>query len=138
MRYWIFKCNPKSYRIDDRLRDPDPEIDWRVTRYWDEVAPGDIAFVWRTGEQRGICAVLCIKSKAEIGQAPKRDKYWVGGQRGPMRYTEAVIVNRKCWLPAEELKKDRKLKGMSVFRGFHQATNYHLTPSQGRQLLELV
>jgi hypothetical protein len=138
MRYWIFKCNPKSYRIDDRLRNPDPEIDWRVTRYWDEAMPGDTAFVWRTGEQRGICAELCIKSKAEIDQAPKRDKYWVGGQRGPMRYAEAVIVNRKRWLPAEGMKKDRRLRAMSVFHGFHQVTNFRLTPGQGSRLLELI
>ena len=51
VRYWIIKCNPRSYRIDGRLRDPDPELDWRVTRHQDEVAPGDIAFVGRTGEQ---------------------------------------------------------------------------------------
>ena len=41
MRYWVFSVSPKSYPIDERLGDPDPQMTWRVTRYHDDVMPGD-------------------------------------------------------------------------------------------------
>ena len=58
MSHWIFKANPEKYRIDERLKDVEPKISWRVTRYKDEIQKGDIAFIWRTGTNRGICAVM--------------------------------------------------------------------------------
>src|SRR5262245_54481687 len=45
MAFWIFKCDPKRYRLSDRLMDPNPEITWMVTRYKKEIAPGDTVFL---------------------------------------------------------------------------------------------
>ncbi len=51
MNYWIFKCNPDKYRIDDRLEDPEEIITWQITRYKENIAPGDLAFIWKTGNE---------------------------------------------------------------------------------------
>ena len=37
MSYWIFKTNPDKYLLDERLRDAEPKISWKVTRYKDEI-----------------------------------------------------------------------------------------------------
>ena len=58
MSYWIFKYNPEKYRLQERLADPNPTITWTITRYRDQISPGDTIFVWETGRNRGIRAVL--------------------------------------------------------------------------------
>jgi hypothetical protein len=41
MNYWIFRSNPERFRIDDRLKDPEPRTSWLVMRYRDEIKPGE-------------------------------------------------------------------------------------------------
>jgi predicted RNA-binding protein with PUA-like domain len=62
MNYWIFKCNPKQYMIDERLEDQEPRTTWQITRYKEKITLGDVAFIWKTGNERGICAVISIDS----------------------------------------------------------------------------
>ena len=45
MSYWIFKCNPARFRIDERLADPEPKTSWLVTPYRDEIRSGDTASI---------------------------------------------------------------------------------------------
>ncbi len=74
MAYWIFKYNPEFYRLDDRLADPNPEITWTVSRYRDQIAPGDTIFIWRRDRERGIRAFLRAEGvpqgMAELGFGP--------------------------------------------------------------------
>ena len=58
MAFWIFKCNPEKYRLSERLADATPAISWRVTKYHDEIGPGDTVFIWETGPERGIRAFM--------------------------------------------------------------------------------
>jgi len=44
MNYWIFKCNPDWYKLSERLADKNPKTSWRVTKYENDIAPGDIVF----------------------------------------------------------------------------------------------
>jgi hypothetical protein len=45
MAFWFFKCNPEQYRLAARLADPNPNTSWMVTRYRDEIGPGDTVFI---------------------------------------------------------------------------------------------
>ena len=45
MATWIIKCDPKVYRLSDRLSDPNNTITWLVTRYKNDIQPGDIVFL---------------------------------------------------------------------------------------------
>ena len=60
MNYWIFKYDPEIFLIDRCFQESDHTVSWRVTRYLDQIREGDIAFIWRTGDQRGIRAVMKI------------------------------------------------------------------------------
>ncbi len=64
MAFWIFKCNPKKYRLAHRLADPNRAITWIVARYRREINPGDTIFIWETGLGPGIRAVLRAESNS--------------------------------------------------------------------------
>lgn len=65
MAFWIFKYNPKVYRLEDRFRDPNPTIDWRVPRLSHDIGPGDVAFFWRTRSKRGIVGAMLVGTNAK-------------------------------------------------------------------------
>ena len=45
MAFWIFKYNPEKYHLAERLADPNPDITWTVSRYRNQIAPGDTIFI---------------------------------------------------------------------------------------------
>lgn len=58
MAFWIFKYNPAVYRLAERLADPNPTITWLVSRFKEEINAGDTAFLWMTGRNRCMRAVM--------------------------------------------------------------------------------
>jgi predicted RNA-binding protein with PUA-like domain len=138
--YWIFKANPKRFRIEDRLKDAQPQTTWLVTRYRDEVKPGDVAFVWCGGREPGIRAVMRADSGPEVRDELEHERrYWVDSQDASRRLRVlGEFTHRTALLPGKRLKSIRGLENLSVFRGWQQATNFRVTDSQGDILLRLV
>jgi len=137
--YWLFKCNPEKYRIDERLKDPESTITWRVTRYKDEIEPGDIAFIWRTGRDRGICAVMQIDSAPQ--DMPELDhelQYCVDLDTGIKCRVVGTLIERVGCFSHNVLRWVPGLENMAVFHGFQQATNFQVTPEEGEKLIELI
>ena len=65
MNYWILQCNPKKWRWFDAVRDYGDRPDtWGISLYFNEVKPGDIAFIWLSNHKgkknRGIYAMAKI------------------------------------------------------------------------------
>ena len=139
MKYWLFCCDPKRYRLDERLRDPDPRMTWRVTRYHDDIAAGDLVFVWLTGPDRGIGAVLHVTSSAEVVDGLKPgDVDCVDVEMGPVYALEAAVVSRGFFLPASLLRARPVLAEMSIFSESQHATEYHLSRPEALGILELM
>src|SRR5205814_10709826 len=139
MRYWIFKCNPKKYRIDDRLKDPEKRITWKVTRYKDQIQKGDVAFIWRSGPKRGICAVMRIDCNAiEIKDIETEVKYYIDADSGEIPRVKGTLTHRFQCIPAQDLKNIQGLKHLSVFSGYQQTTNFKVTNEQGNTLMKLI
>jgi predicted RNA-binding protein with PUA-like domain len=137
MAYWIFKYNPEKYRLDDRLADPNPEITWTVSRHRREISPGDTIFIWQTGRDRGIRAVL--RAEAIPEDMPEIDSelpYWTQGEDSVCCRVRATIVDRDVNLPHTELRAVPGLENLSVFHGFQQGTNFPVTPDEGTILLD--
>ena len=139
MNYWIFKVNPARYRINDRLRDPDPATTWLITRYAGEIAPGDLAFVWLTGPKRGICAVIQIDSYPRLMlEIDIERRYTVDLDTGERLRVNGTFLHRFACVSHMVLRQTPGLEKLSVFGGFQQATNFRVTRLEGEQLMRLV
>lgn len=135
MAYWIFKYNPKNYRLADRLADPNPVITWTVSRYREEIGPGDTIFLWGTGPKRGVRAVLRAESAPQdMPELDSEQPYWVEYDSEVRCRVLAVITDRDVQLSSRVLQSESGLKGLSVFHGFQQTTNFRVTPEEGRAL----
>jgi hypothetical protein len=139
MAFWIFKCNPTDYRLAERLANPDPDLRWRVSRYRDEIGPGDIIFVWETGRDRGIRAVLRATSvPQDMPELETEQSYNVVRDTNVRCCVDATIIVRGVNLSHTYLRSVPGLENLSVFHGFQKATNFPVTPEEGAILLKLV
>ena len=139
MNYWIFKANPEKYRIDERLKEPEEKITWRVTRYKDKIKADDIAFIWRAGTPRGIVAIFKIETNPKyMEEIPSESRYLILNERLPMLRVEGRLISRFPIIESEILKQESRLNGLSVFHGFQQATNFSVTHDEAEILLSLI
>lgn len=148
MNYWIFKANPAHYRIDDRLHDPDPTIVWAVTKFQENIKPGDIVFVWRTGTIRGdtplgICAVMEILiNPYQAVENELLDGYQIltniSSTTNAIQWAKCKIHLRFRIIESREIKKISGLEQFSFFKAFQQATNFAITPDEGEILLKYI
>ena len=139
MAYWIFKVNPEQYRIDERLADPEVRITWQVSKYRDQIRTGDTAFIWRTGRNRGLCAVMkIISDPIDMPEIKSEEPYCIVLDVSTKCRVFGELVERFPLIKAEDIKSIPGLQGLSVFHGFQQATNFPVTEEEGRILGRLV
>jgi predicted RNA-binding protein with PUA-like domain len=62
MNYWIFKCNPIIFDIDERLKNPEKITTWQVNQFKKDIKKGDRAFICRCGKNLGIIALMDVVS----------------------------------------------------------------------------
>lgn len=139
MNYWIFKCNPELYRIDDRLNDPNPVITWKVSRYRNEIQDGDTTFIWKTGDDRGIVGAMRLQSDPQLmAEIPSELPYAIGGhEEGEQIMVIGELVARQT-IPASELQDAEGLAGLSALHPPYQGTNFRVTPQEGQLIMELL
>ena len=139
MAYWIFKCNPEKYRLSERLGDSNPIITWTVSRYRDQINPGDTVFLWETGPDRGIRAVFRVESAPqELPELESEQPYWVQRDTESRCRVVGILTRRDVHLPGDNLRSVPGLEELSVFHGFQQSTNFIVTPEQGSILVRLI
>ncbi|MDQ5903488.1 MAG: hypothetical protein QG672_1079 [Pseudomonadota bacterium] len=139
MAFWIFKCNPQHYRIGARLADPSSLITWNVTRYRDEIQPGDTVFLWVTGHDRGIRAVLRVDEAPRLmAELDCEQVYWIEEDREEKWRMVGLLTHRSVNLFHTVLRKTPGLEQLSIFHGFQQATNFPVTPVEGMILMGLI
>jgi hypothetical protein len=138
MRYWIFRCNPDLYDIDKRLEFSDPRTTWRVTRYRKEISPSDLAFIWRGGTHRGICAAIGVDSyPREMPELEHELPFCTKIFTGTEIRVEAHFLGWRRFIDEETILADPILADLSIF-GFKQATNYRVTSGQGQRIQALM
>jgi predicted RNA-binding protein with PUA-like domain len=139
MAYWIFKCNPDKYHLEDRLADPEPAITWTVTRFREEINASDIVFLWVTGEQRGVRAVMKItEPPRSMTELEREQKYWAERDDDEQIRVIAIFTHRDVNLHHTELREVDGLENLSMFHGFQQGTNFRVTDAEGEVLMRLV
>lgn len=142
----MFRCNPEKYRLDDRLKDSNRLTTWRVNKHCNEICTGDTAFIW-AGIKGGIRAILRIDSEPrEMPEMEHELPYYVHNQdsgtclldSGVRLRVVATYIDMDVHLSAAKINEVSVLKCLEVFKGYHQQTNYAVTPSQGETLLGLI
>jgi len=139
VEFWIFKCNPDYYRLADRMQDPRTDITWLVQQHRSEIAAGHTAFIWRTGDDRGIVGVLRVDSSPQV--LPDDDDPFDIGETEQSDYrVRATIIDRHFFLGRATLRATTGLENLSVFRRgrIQMGTNFPVTSSEGRTLLDLI
>jgi len=141
MNYWLFQCNPKLYRIEDRLNDPNPKITWKVSRYQNEIKCGDIAFIWRAGDERGVVGAMRLQSDPHLMREIESELPFRIGE-GEYEEEKQIMVKAELIartnLPADELRTVRELKRLSLLHPPYQGTNFRVSQTEGRMLMELI
>jgi hypothetical protein len=139
MAFWIFKCNPAKYRLADRLADPNPTLTWKVSRHRNEIGPGDTVFLWVTGPERGIRAVMRVDEAPRLmAQIESQKRYWVGPDTQEQWRVVVTLTCRDVDLRHTALRGVAGLENLSVFRGVQRGTNFPVTPAEGAILLQLI
>lgn len=139
MAFWIFKCNPERYRLSERLTDSSPILTWTVTRFREDIQVGDTVFLWETGENRGIRAVLRVdQPPRDIPELDSEQQYWAEPDQSVSCRIVGILTHRGIDLTSERLRQVPGLENLSVFKGYQQATNFPVSPSEGAILLDLV
>jgi hypothetical protein len=139
MSYWIFKCDPKKYRLGERLAElPNPATTWLVTRYKKEIAPGDTAFLMETGPKRAIRAVMRVDSSpSNMAELSHEQDYWAERDT-EIRCRVLGTLTHRVHVLVDEIKEVEALKDLSIFKGFQQGTNFRVSEEEGRVLIEFV
>ncbi len=133
MNYWIFKANPALYDVETSIRDGNPPRGWKVTRYRNEIKAGDVAFLWLTGNPRGIFAKLEITSDPYHIPLNPADPYWSDIYKVNVR-----LLKHFHLLEADYLKLVPGLESLSTFHGFQAATNFKVTPAEGEIISRMI
>lgn len=138
MATWIFKCDPKLYCLSDRLADPNNTISWLVTRYKNEIQPGDTVLLMQGGPQRAILAVMRVdQAPQEMEGLVSEQTYWV--RRNTERRCRVLgTITQRVNLPIAELKGVEGLEHLSILKGFQQGTNFKVRDAEAEILLRMV
>lgn len=107
---WFLQANPKMFDINGALASID-RIWWRVPQYTSEIAPGDIAVIWRSGSKSGIVGVGRVLSEPQNreGHEPTEMPFLLADEEdGP---TTRVLL---AVTPCEFVSKDQ-VKALAAF-----------------------
>src|SRR5437016_4925094 len=119
MAFWIFKCNPSRYRLQDRLADANPTLTWTVSRFSDEILPADIVFLWETGANRGIKAMMRVdQAPRMMAELETEQAYWRERDTTEQLRVVGTLVHRDLCLAHITLREIDGLDDLSVFQGF--------------------
>ncbi len=138
MAFWIFQCSPKLYDLPRLLAEESNDlITWQVNQYRRRIGRGDTAFLWVSGPDGGIRAVVRIEEEPRIRpELPHELQYWKGQREAEDKLRVTCRVTHRVDLRREQLKEVPELENLSIFR-FSQGTNFPVAPGEGDVLLRM-
>lgn len=91
---WLFQANPKYSQILEAIQKLD-RIYWLVTRYTEEIAPGDRVLIWIAGKQAGIYALAEVEAAPQFMDEPPDIDIWTMPVRAKARFYAPVTFQQK-------------------------------------------
>jgi MoxR-like ATPase len=130
-RVWIFQANPRIFDLEARLEEVEkagPEADsieeWTVSRYESRMQPGDIALIWKAGQNAGIYATAEFTGTF-FDRPPELSSTKESERATELRYTG--VLSQPIF--KEELLKHPVLRHMQIIR-IPQGTNFPVTEDE--------
>ncbi len=144
---WVFQSNPSRFDIDEFLSTFPRQFSFLVTRYKDEIAPGDQVFVWRSSGDKakaraGVIAEAAVTRSAELRPDDEAARpYWTNPEEAnEVRHRVMLrlvrVANSKEVLRRDWLLEDPILKNLAVLR-MASGTNYRVSPEHAARLASL-
>jgi hypothetical protein len=154
MQYWILQHSPRLLSVDVPYPSGIPQnMDyWHISRYADEVAIDDIAFIWHAGVNRGVydvakvCSVPPHRPEAErqIALLKRNDnRFWTDApERERLRQLPTILIERQhpggLEPPVlEEELRENGFGGLPVI-AMPQRGIYRVEQAVGARLLEYI
>jgi predicted RNA-binding protein with PUA-like domain len=140
MAHWLLQSNPQRWRIADFLADrgSDELTTWSVTRYRDEVQPGDDFALWRTGRDAGVIALGQVTGLV-YEAAGVADEYWQDMEQAerthwwlPLRLTEVFLDQP---VTREELRHDPAFAQAAILRQPFAGNPFRLSDAEWSVIL---
>jgi 5-methylcytosine-specific restriction protein B len=138
---WIFQGKPSEYNITKALNNLS-EIMWRVTRYKNQIKPGDKVYIWESGDDAGIIATAEVLTLPQhVRRTPEDASYRIGGQAVINDEFLGVVLKIRDVLP-RKITKD-KILGNSVLKDLMiirspQGINFYVKESEDRELMKII
>ena len=130
--YWLFLSDPESYHYDEVFKKGrevwDGVYGAMAQRYIAQIEKGDQILGYHTAPEKSVYCVLEAVSRP-YQNPEEKEKNLVADVRGVKKLTRPV--------PLVELKKNRKLKGMKLFKFFRPIAVSPLTPAEFKEILRL-
>ena len=150
MKYWLMKCEPDCYSIDDLARDKTTE--WTGVRNYQarnfmskEMAQGDVALFYHSNaEPSGVAGLMTIHSDGAIVDTTaldKKDDHFEprATRENPIWYCVAVKFQEKFknFVPLSDLRANAKLKGMLLLQKGSRLSVLPVTKSEFLEVLKM-
>jgi 5-methylcytosine-specific restriction endonuclease McrA len=125
MRTWIFQGNPKIFDIDGYLSASFGLIKWTVSRYQDQIKPGDSVYIWRSqGDEPSLAGVVAEGTVVETPSVQEDDPngrdFWRQEPEDSDQMQVKIRLNRiaskREVLKREWMKDDSALKTLLILR----------------------
>lgn len=107
---WIFQANPTRFDIDAFLATRPIETEWLVSRYFNEISPGDRVFIWRSGGDKkqpaGVIADATVLTPVREVADDSSGKLWADPADGLGVHSRARISFGKIASKRGVIKRD--------------------------------
>jgi predicted RNA-binding protein with PUA-like domain len=150
-QYWLMKSEPSSFSIDDLMRSPDQTTCWDGVRNYQarnfmrSMAIGDhVLFYHSNADPPAVVGVARVVKTTypDQTQFDKRDTHYDPESKPSQPRWDMVDIRYARTFPRpvtlDELRKDRKLKGMVLVQKGSRLSVQPVTPIEWKHIMSLV
>jgi len=130
-RFWIFQGMPERYDLEEKLIPGESET-WTLTRYHEEVKPGDMVYFWRGGRQSGLYGWGLVTDPPHQDQSTESRAAWWVNVTYQSRFKNPISKE-----DITGCRQADKLAGLLIFRA-PQGTNFKVTTKEAISLNQLI
>lgn len=125
---WIVQHNPAQYDTDN----PKFLTEWNMTRYHDQISPGDNVAIWISGRQAGVYAIAKIGDGEPQLRVLTAEDGWKGDNVGKQRQTWPLEGGTLLAAPIlkSTLKADTRFENALILRMPHAGNPFPVTDQE--------
>ena len=146
MKTWIFQGSPDKFDVEGYLNAGLKEIIWSVTRYENQISPGDLVYLWQAAGKRK--AVSGILASATVLETPRVQSDDAASESMNVDRPEAAQPAMRVALRLDRVAKSREIirrdwlkvdpvcSAMLILRQ-PAGSNFRLTPAEANRISQL-